>query len=365
MIEKAFVLLLLGWYGVQVLAADPIGRISLETSSVEPTSERLLTPPLEKGAVVVRAAFHLQDIDEINDEAETVQFTGVLTLTWRDERQAFDPEGLQVDEKIYQGNFQFNEVAPAWYPQVVLANESGLYESNAVLLRVKPNGTNTLIQTVDASVETDLNLRRYPFDHQRLEAVFEVLGFDANQVVFLTEPEFDISRNPAIEMSGWKISGLDASVRKKVAPYAGKSGTSSTFVLIMDVERKSFFTLRLVVLPLVLIVMLSWSVFWMDRSALGDRLNVSFIGILTAVAYQNVIGDILPQIAYVTLMNTFLNLSMFMMCATVVIHLAVDITNRQGNWKQADLIDLRCRWIFPLVYFGLLSVALVIALVFF
>jgi len=49
--------------------------------------------------------------------------------------------------------------------------------------------------------------------------------------------------------------------------------------------------------------MLSWSVFWMDKSLLGDRLSISFIGILTVVSYQILLGETLPRIAYFTLTN--------------------------------------------------------------
>jgi hypothetical protein len=41
----------------------------------------------------------------------------------------------------------------------------------------------------------------------------------------------------------------------------------------------------------------------MERSSLGDRMSVSFIGILAAVAYQVVMSEMLPRIAYVTVMN--------------------------------------------------------------
>ena len=68
---------------------------------------------------------------------------------------------------------------------------------------------------------------------------------------------------------------------------------------------ESFYMSRLVILPLVVIVLLSFSVFWMDRSSVGDRLGVSFIGILTGVAYQLVMSDHLPRISYVTLMHGF------------------------------------------------------------
>jgi hypothetical protein len=122
----------------------------------------------------------------------------------------------------------------------------------------------------------------------------------------------------------------------------------------MDVERKSLFMVRLVIVPLLLIVVLSWSVFWMDQSSLGDRISVSFIGILTVVAYQIVLSEILPRISYLTLMNGFLSMSFFVMCASVGVSLWVGWLDRRGQTATGDRIDRRCRWIFPVVYLGLL-----------
>ena len=336
-----------------------------EQSQTAASVTSLLGPPNEDGPVVVRAAFHLQDINDIDDEAETFQFTGVLTLTWQDKRRAFDPSQEQVEEKIYQGSYQFNELSPAWYPQVVLANESGLYEKHGTLLRVRPDGTSTLIETVNAIAEADLNMRRYPFDTQRLDAVFEVLGFDRSEVVLEAQAVPDTVSRQEIRISQWEFAGLSVSSGERNAPYAGKGGTSSTFVVSMDVERQSFFMVRLIVFPIVLIVMLSWSVFWMDRSSLGDRINVSFIGILTVVAYQMVVSGVLPQISYVTLMHGILNFSFLVMCATVVINLIVGELDKRGSTQAGDLIDYRCRRIFPLVYFGLLLGAVAVAFLFF
>jgi len=321
----------------------------------------LLGPPAEGGPVVVHAAFQLQNINAIDEQTETFEFTGILTLTWLDRRQAFSPDDEQVQEKIYQGNYQFNELSPAWYPQVVLANESGLYESDAVLLRVKPDGTNTLVQTINAVARADFDLRRYPFDRQRLEAVFEILGFDTSEVIMQAAPESSSARYEGLRMPEWTIAGIDSSTGEISAPYAGRLGRAATFVLTIDARRQSLFLMRLVVAPLILIVMLSWSVFWMDRSSLGDRINVSFVGILTAVAYQIVVGDIMPKISYFTLMNGFLNFSFWVMCATVVINLVVGACDQRGNVARGDLIDRRCRYVFPLVYFSLLILAVVVA----
>ncbi len=325
----------------------------------------LLGPPRKGGPVVVGVAFHLQNINEINEEAGTFEFTGVLTLTWQDKRQAFDPKEAQTEEKIYQGDFQSHELSPAWYPQVVLVNESGLYEQHSVLLRVKPDGTSMLLETVNAVATVDLNLRRCPFDSQRLEAVFEVLGFDTSTVQFEAETISPLTDSQRIQIPQWTLTNCNASIRERTVTYAGSQGASSSFVLTMDVQRKSFFLLRLVVIPLLLIVVLSWSVFWIDRSSLGDRVSISFIGILTAVAYQMVVGDHLPQISYLTLIHGFINISFLIMCATTVINLIIGGLEKEGNIKRADLIDHRCRRILPLAYFILLSVAVGIAFVLF
>jgi len=325
------------------------------------TSESFLTgPPKEGGPVVVRVSFHLHDINDIDDEAETFEFGGVLTLTWHDERQAFDPAAVGVDEKVYQGAYQFNEVFDGWFPQVVLVNESGLYEKHGVVLRVQSDGAMTLVETVNAAAETDLDMRRYPFDRQRLEAIFEVLGFDKDEVVLRAEsgstgsPKND---DHVVSIPQWSITDISTSTRDRHAPHAGSRGVVSAFVVSIDLRRKSFFTLRLVVFPLIFLVMLSWSVFWMDRSSLGDRISVSFIVILTIVAYQLVVSDLLPRISYATLMNAFLNISFYLMCATVVINLVVSWLDRRGRSEVGDRVDFRCRWIFPVTYFGLVLLA--------
>ena len=154
-------------------------------------------------------------------------------------------------------------------------------------------------------------------------------------------------------------------MRDRSASYAGRRGVASAFIVSVDVQRHSFYMRRLVLIPQLVIVLLSFSVFWMDRSSLGDRISVSFIGILTGVAYQNVMSVNLPRISYVTLMHGFLNLSFLTMCTTVVINLVVGALDQRGKSEIGDRVDRRCRWIFPLAYFGLNFVMLGVAILFF
>lgn len=337
----------------------------LSTAQVALAETFALGAPTEQGPVEVHASFQLLDINDIDDEAETFEFSGVLELTWRDERQAFDPAAAGVDEKIYQGDYQFSEIATGWFPQIVLVNESGLFEKHGVVLRVRPDGTSTLIETLNATAEADLDLRRYPYDAHRLNAIFGVLSADNSEVVLRAQPAPVGWSGHELRIPQWKLTEVSTRTVDRTVTYAGRERGASAFVVSVELERESFFVVRLVVIPLVLIVMLSWSVFWMERSSLADRISVSFIGILTAVTYQIVVSEIQPHISYVTLMHGFLNLSLLIMCATVVINLLVGALDEQGRVEAGDRVDRWCRWAFPLTYFGLIAVMAVVTFTFF
>jgi hypothetical protein len=225
---------------------------------------------------------------------------------------------------------------------------------------VRSDGSLSLFETVNAAAKNNLDLRHYPVDQQRLDAVFHILGFDSKEIVLRLEPGFDNKyKNIAekIRLSQWQLTTAMSSIGTRNTPLIGKGASTSTFTISIDLQRNSFFILRLVIVPLIVIVMLSWSVFWMDKSSLGDRNSVSFIGILTAVTYQVIMSDILPKISYATLFNEgFLFISFFIMCMTVIVNLRVGYLDRHGMSEAGDQLDHRCRWQFPVIYFGALLI---------
>ncbi len=314
--------------------------------------------------MVVRTGFQLLDIVAIDDQTETFEFSGILSVEWQDARQAFDPGAEGVAEKFYQGNFQFNEIAPSWYPEVSLLNSAGAFEKGEPLLRVRPDGTCTLVTPVNATAKSELKLRHYPFDRQSLRLLFGMPGYTDREIVMQTLP---LAARPEAEIRvpQWALTRT-RSLTDTVLPTApGRDGETSVFVFEMDVRRQGAFVMRLVVGPLFLVVILSWSVFWMDRASVGDRMSVSFVGLLTAVAYQIVLGDILPHISYLTPVNVFVNISFMVMCASIVVNLVVGELNRENRAAEADAIDNRCKKIFPAVYLSLLAlVILIFAVVF-
>lgn len=313
--------------------------------------------PQDALPVVVTTDFTLIQIDNIDVESETFAFSGILTMSWFDARQRFDPVAEQVSEKLYIGAYQFNEVFTGWWPQITLVNEAGRFDSDAVVLRVRPDGTLLLTQTVNAIAKASLDLRLAPFDRQHLDAVFQVVDFDTSEVMLRTFPSKYASGetlDAQYHLQEWTVDTVGLVYAPRLIRSIGVERDTSAIVLGVEVTRDPLFYLRLLIFPMAVMVILSWSVFWMDRSSIGDRLNVSFIGILTAVAYQMMLDDALPQISYMTMLNGFLTISFFTMCASVLINLRVSFLDRQGRVVEGDALDRRCRWLFPAIYFGLL-----------
>jgi hypothetical protein len=358
-IDRGFLLILLYLIMLSVPEIAPV-QAELSTAGID----KVLGLPPSNGPVRIKTSFNLHNINNIDDENETFEFTGVLVLTWHDKRQAFDPNIEMVNEKIYQGDFQFNEISPAWYPQVILKNEAGLFERNSVLLRILPDGTSILSQTINAIAKVKLDMRQLPFDSQQLDVIFEIFGFDSSQVIFDVNPSNSVFYNNDLKIPQWRLKNASAEILISNTQHAGMLGSASNLSLKFNVKRKSLFMLRLIVLPLAVIVALSWSVFWMDRSSLGDRINVSFIGILTAVAYQVVVADKLPHNSYITLINSFVNISFITMSLGVVMNVIVGEYDKKGLTEIGNKIDLRCRKIFPLIYFGLLLLSVFIFILF-
>lgn len=89
----------------------------------------------------------------------------------------------------------------------------------------------------------------------------------------------------------------------------------------------------------------------MERSSLGDRMDISFIGILTVLSYQIMFSESLPKISYVTILMSFMISSFLMMCSSIVINLRVTAPDNSGRQVQDDRIDWICSMLFPATYF--------------
>ena len=344
-----------------LLAFVGILALNLLSSGASGDDNALLNPPSRP--TVIEMGFYLSDINDINEQQETFEFEGRLISSWTDPRLAFDPELEGRETKTYTGEFQFNEVFTGWWPQLVLTNLSGDFEQVAVILRVTSEGHLHLIQEITARAEMPMALQRFPFDSQVFTANFSVLGYEADEILLAPDIDHTGRDDHGVQIAQWNLKSIRVDAGLFQPRLEGDlTPTYSQFSVHLDMARQPQFMLRVVVFPLALLCMLCASVFWMDHESLGDRMTISFTGLLTVVAYQFLIGGSLPTIEYFTLMDGFVYSTYAFVAGTIFINLTVDHLNRTGRTEVGDRLDEKCRWIFPSSF---VTANLLIALFFF
>ena len=153
-------------------------------------------------------------------------------------------------------------------------------------------------------------------------------------------------------MPDWEVTGWDFAAAKFESDNttAGIEGV----VFSLDVKRDASYFKYKVILPLVLIVMMSWLVFWIDPSLVASQISVAVTAMLTMIAYRFAIAGMMPRLTFLTSLDHFVlasTLVVFVSMTEVIFtaHLA-----SSNQLEKARKVDRAARWVAPLVY-GVLS----------
>ena len=304
----------------------------------------------------VRCGLMILDVVGINDVEETFEAEVALVASWKDPRLAFDPEAEGTDQKIFQGDFQFAEIFTGWWPQLLIINQVGSGDTNAIKVEINPDGQVTLLEQRNVLLETPMSLYDYPFDTQRLRAVMVPFGNTSDEVILEVDERYIqaandyVRREQGVNVAGWDLREIVMKADETELNLTGTPTTFSRVVTTIMLKRQNGQIIWNILFPLLVLVSMVWSIFWLDCDSLSDRLNISFIGVLTIVAYQFVVIDHMPRMSYLTFTDTLLLGSFLITTTTIVQSLFLGSLIRHGQRERADRIDWHCRWIFPLCY---------------
>jgi hypothetical protein len=351
----------LGYVCWQIIFLSSISTLCY--ASVQPGDDMRAIPKPADGPVEVRVGFNVIDITDVNERDEVIEFEGAIVLKWADPRQAYDPAELGlanldsaeaktlVPARIYQGDFAVKELYQGWRPHMKISNGVGDRSANHMAIGAFPDGTMIYAEYFKAQIETPMDLRRFPFDSQSLEVYLHAYNYRNNEVLLVEDPNITGAWVVDEGIAEWEKQGIV--IREQTAEYIFLGGNKQYFSeLVVDVNigRRPGHIILSIVLPLLILVSLTWCVFWMDQESLSNRVNISLIGILSVVAYYFAVLDRIPGIPYLTMMDVFIITTFFMLAATVVISFVVDKLNRRGKQEIGDKVDYVCRWAFPLGY---------------
>ena len=82
-----------------------------------------------------------------------------------------------------------------------------------------------------------------------------------------------------------------------------------SYVVTIELERKAGYYIFKVIFPILLILLICWSVVWVDPKELESRLTITIVCLLSLIAYNFVIDSELPKLEYLTVLDWIILIS--------------------------------------------------------
>jgi hypothetical protein len=304
-----------------------------------------VTPPNPAGPTVVDIGLSVFEITDVDLDYNTFSMEAFLDLLWCDPRLAAEATEAMPTRFFLEHDAQL-ALDQIWWPDIEIVNETRRREIEHEQLVIHPDGTVIYRERFNATMAARYDLRAFPFDTQILEVEMRSLAFARDVVIFHEAAAIGFSTD--FHLPEWTISGLDTRVEAR--QLARDTAPFSEFLAEITVVRDPGFYVTRVIVPLTVIILLATIVYWMDGKALGERVRVSFTGLLTAVAYQFTTADALPQHVYNSYLDAVVALSLVVMVFSIVESLVVSRYVRDGRQAIAVRVDVTARWMVPGAY---------------
>jgi hypothetical protein len=240
--------------------------------------------------------------------------------------------------------------AQVWCPHFDFVNGVVPHSAYDTTIRAFPDGTVEYSERSSAELSNLFSLRTFPFDRQTLEILIHPAVAEGAIVEFSElKGGRSITAEPRVysSLAQWRMQGMAASV-ERIPGVADESVTEMRFTL--SIARRFNFYIWKVFLPLLLMVILSWTVFWIDTSELSSQVTISVTTILTLIAFAFAIQANLPKVPYLTFIDVF-----FLVCYLFVFFTAIEITvvhraGRAGHAARANRLSRISRLALPIAF---------------
>ncbi|XP_029667947.1 gamma-aminobutyric acid receptor alpha-like isoform X2 [Formica exsecta] len=185
-----------------------------------------------------------------------------------------------------------------------------------------------------------MNLEDFPMDMQRCPLQFGSFGYTTRDVIY----KWNSARQVAIA-EDMKLSQFDL-VANPTANHSIAPGFShadySMLLVYFHLQRHMGNFLIQVYGPCVLLVVLSWVSFWLNREATADRVSLGITTVLTMTFLGLEARTDLPKVPYPTALDFFVFLSFAFIFATIIQFAVVHYFTKYGSGEcyfSSDLSD--------------------------
>jgi hypothetical protein len=293
-------------------------------------------PNSDSSATKVFVSFYVLDIENIDNKKQSFTLDVIIRLKWKDERISNVKNSIPLNE-VWNPNIQLYNMRKMWkrFPEVVVP---------------LPDNMLQYTQRYYVTLSSILDFRDFPFDIQSLPITLLSFGNSPDEVELVYESagsseKFSISDWEVVpdtfEVSVLKANLFDKSDDEILRPKLEYRFKASRFI--------QFYWWK-VLSPLMIILFLSWAVFWIDPSQVGAQIGVSGTSILTLIAFLYKLDNILPPVSYLTRMDHFIFTALVLVFIAYLEALISTTFALNGKLKIASRMDIIFRVLYPFLF---------------
>lgn len=313
-------------------------------------------PPGEK-PVKVGVGIYINDVNFVTELTSVIDVTVTLYSTWKDPRLKFKPIGNN-NELVYTGVPAKDKIHQIWHPYLYLYTITQNYNEQSVILRINSDGVVKYIKTIEFGLDANIKSQRFPFDKQTFKLGVGSQIYNDTQVQF-TKLVNNEGINPHITTPNWKIPNQFTSFITQNFS-ADLEAPVSTYMFTFNFDRQSITYILDVLAPLLILVALSYFLLYVKVDA-GSLLQVTITLVLTMVAFQWLLFNIIPDVSYISFIEILILLSFAFTCLVVVAVGIFETAEKNYGLKSRKKLESFFKITLPI----LLLVSIAIAIWFF
>jgi hypothetical protein len=193
-------------------------------------------------------------------------------------------------------------------------------------VEISPDGRVVLREQHWGDFSQRMNLHDFPFDEQEFSIQVVAAGPEEfGEIEFLQDPETPSSIARKYSVADWQVT----TQRVSSDPLVMATGDRvEAFAFVFTAKRLSHHYVIKVIAPLIMIVALSFVVFWLDPDEGPSQLAVSVTSVLTVIAYHISLSTRLPEISYLTRFDVFVFGATLLVCLAMI---EVVVTTGRGQ----------------------------------
>uniref|UniRef100_A0A452UDZ7 Gamma-aminobutyric acid type A receptor subunit rho3 (gene/pseudogene) n=1 Tax=Ursus maritimus TaxID=29073 RepID=A0A452UDZ7_URSMA len=240
--------------------------------------------------------------------------TFYLRHYWKDERLSFPSttnKSMTFDHRL---------IKKIWVPDIFFVHSKRSFIHDTIvenlMLRVYPDGNVLFSLRITVSATCFMDFSRFPLDTQNCSLELESYAYNEEDLMlYWKQGNKSLNTDEHISLSQFFIEDFSAS--SGFAFYSSTGWYNRLFINFV-LRRHIFFFVLQTYFPVMLMVMLLWVSFWIDRRAVPARVSLGITMVLTMSTILSGMSASMPQVSYIKAVDVYLWVSSLFVLLSVI-----------------------------------------------